>query len=369
MMYEFDAKQAGKLSRLTNATFQFDPHFPIQQYSASYFLKSATILNQHFKSKTPKVLIQFFQHSADTLVCGLDEVIALIHIYAHNPADIEIKALHDGDRVKPFESVLTLEGNYADFAFLEGMIDGILMRRSSIATNAFQLATLTDKPIIFMGDRQDDFHNQAGDGYACAIGGINQVATDAMGLWTGQKGVGTMPHALIQHFEGDIVATCEAYVSTYPDSPLVALVDYHNDVIVDSLKVAKKFGARLNAVRVDTSPTMVDQYFMRQPEALGRFDPRGVNPPLLKALRQALDQIDCQHVKIIASGNFNAEKIRQFEIENTPVDCYGVGSSLLKINIGFTGDCVLLNGEAEAKAGRKYQPNSRLERYEYSKNK
>lgn len=44
---------------------------------------------------------------------------------------------------------------------------------------------------------------------------------------------------------------------------------------------------------------------------------------------------------------------------------YGVGSNLLKIHIGFTGDDVLLNGEPEAKAGRKYKPNPRLEKVEF----
>ena len=39
-----------------------------------------------------------------------------------------------------------------------------------------------------------------------------------------------------------------------------------------------------------------------------------------------------------------------FEEEGVPVDIYGVGGSLLKIHIGFTGDNVLLNGEHEAKA-------------------
>lgn len=43
------------------------------------------------------------------------------------------------------------------------------------------------------------------------------------------------------------------------------------------------------------------------------------------------------------------------------MDIYGVGSSLLKINIGFTGDNVLLNGEPEAKAGRRFRDNDRLE--------
>lgn len=41
---------------------------------------------------------------------------------------------------------------------------------------------------------------------------------------------------------------------------------------------------------------------------------------------------------------------------------YGVGGSLLKINIGFTGDNVLLNGSPEAKEGRRFRPNPCLEK-------
>ncbi len=39
------------------------------------------------------------------------------------------------------------------------------------------------------------------------------------------------------------------------------------------------------------------------------------------------------------------------------------------MNIGFTGDNVELNGKPEAKAGRKYHPNSRLERVQIKKKK
>ena len=38
---------------------------------------------------------------------------------------------------------------------------------------------------------------QAGDGLAAHVGGAASVSTDAQGLLTGKKGVGTIPHALI----------------------------------------------------------------------------------------------------------------------------------------------------------------------------
>src|SRR5699024_11496627 len=75
----------------------------------------------------------------------------------------------------------------------------------------------------------------------------------------------------------------------FPNDDIMALVDYNNDVITDSLKVADALGTHLNAVRVDTSKTLVDKYFLRNQHLMGKFDPRGVNPELIFALRRALD--------------------------------------------------------------------------------
>ncbi|KEI35486.1 nicotinate phosphoribosyltransferase [Francisella sp. W12-1067] len=357
---EFILKQNGKISRLTNKTFNFDEQIQTGFYSAKYFLKTQQILEQQPFSAI--VLLQFFQRKEKAILCGVDESLALIQRFARNYDKLEVKALHDGDEISAFEPVLTIKGEYKDFGFLEGIIDGILARRTSLATNASDLANLLngDQEIIFMGDREDIYTTQSGDGYAVNIGGIKKVATDAMGAWTGVNGIGTMPHALIQNFNGDLIKACQAYINTFPDEPLIALVDYNNDVIVDSLKVAHQFGQKLVAVRVDTSPTMVDKYFLRNPEHMGSFDPRGVNSELIKVLRRSLDKEDFHHVKIIASGNFDYEKIKQFQNDSTPVGIYGVGSSILKVKIGFTGDCVELNGGAQAKLGRKKLDSSRL---------
>jgi nicotinate phosphoribosyltransferase len=213
-----------------------------------------------------------------------------------------------------------------------------------------------------MGDRDDHYTQQAGDGYAAFIGGSTAQATHAMNEWWGKQGMGTMPHALIQLFDGDVVAAAKAYHAKYPEDDLIVLVDYNNDCITDALRVAREFGDKLKGVRVDTSRTMIDQYFIRHPEVLGTFDPRGVNPPLIFALREALDREGFHHVKIVVSGGFNEQRIIEFEKQGVPVDMYGVGSSLLKIHIGFTGDNVLLNGKHQAKAGRRYRPNPRLEK-------
>jgi nicotinate phosphoribosyltransferase len=363
-MKEIELKLQGKIKRLTNRTFKFDERIKEGWFSAVYFLKTKEIVKKYKPNNI--VTMQFFQKEY-AVICGTDEVIALVKTFADNPEELEIYSLKDGDKISPFETVLMIKGPYQNFGYLEGLIDGILARRTSVATNVYNVMNAgatsgIQKPIIFMGDRDDHFTQQAGDGYAAYIGGSKAMATHAMNEWWGKQGMGTMPHALIQLFNGDVVKAAKAYHDMFPEDELMVLVDYNNDVITDALKVAREFGEKLKAVRVDTSRTMIDQYFVRHPEVLGTFDPRGVNASLIFALREALDRDGFNHVKIVVSGGFNEKRIQEFEEQKVPVDMYGVGGNLLKINIGFTGDNVELNGEPEAKAGRRLRPNTRLEK-------
>lgn len=362
-MKEIELKLNGEISRLTNRTFKFDDRIKDGWFSAVYFLKTKEIVQRYKENNI--VTMQFFQKDEGVL-CGTDESIALLHTFADHPEQLEIKSLKDGDKIAPFETVLTITGPYQHFGYLEGIIDGILSRRTSVATNVYNVVKAAgEKPIIFMGDRDDHYTQQAGDGYAAFIGGSTAQATHAMNEWWGKAGMGTMPHALIQMFRGDIVAATKAYHETFPEDELMALVDYNNDVIADSLKVARAFGEKLSAVRLDTSNTLIDKYFLRNEHLLGTFDPRGVNPELVFALRKALDEEGFTFVKIVVSGGFTEERIQQFEADNVPVDMYGIGRNLLKLNNSFTGDNVLLDGSHSAKVGRKFRPNPRLEVVKY----
>jgi nicotinate phosphoribosyltransferase len=67
-------------------------------------------------------------------------------------------------------------------------------------------------------------------------------------------------------------------------------------------------------------------------------------------------------VHIVASGGFDAQKIREFEKVGAPVDAYGVGSSLVQGANEFTADVVRVEGRDCAKAGRSFKANPRLER-------
>lgn len=141
----------------------------------------------------------------------------------------------------------------------------------------------------------------------------------------------------------------------------MVLVDFENNSVETSLAVARALGPRLHGVRLDTSGTMVDRSLW---ESMGTFDPRGVNPQLVWNVRKALDQAGFPTVRIVASGGFDAAKIRRFRTQGVPVDSFGVGSSLVQGAYHYTADIVRAEGRPAAKEGREDRPNPRLERVE-----
>ena len=365
-MLEMKEKELGLIKRLTNKTFCFPKELKDGFYSANYFLKSNKIVKENKPDHI--VTMQWFQRRDDSMLCGIDEAIAILYTFAIHPEELEIEALNDGDIINAMEPVLKVTGKYENFGFLESVIDGILARRTSVATNVREVLRVAgDTPVFSMADRQDDYLTQVGDGYATYVAGISRVSTDAQGLWWGGKGMGTMPHALIQICDGDVVEAARIYSLTYPNEKVTALIDYNNDVVRDSLRLARAIGSKLNAVRVDTSKSLIDHYF--DDKDTSGFDPHGVCKELIYALRHALDNEGFNYVKIVVSSSFSAEKIKSWNEEKVPVDMYGVGTYFVNnMTCGFTGDLVNLDGKPQAKEGRANYPSSRLEKVIYGDN-
>jgi nicotinate phosphoribosyltransferase len=218
------------------------------------------------------------------------------------------------------------------------------------------------KPILFFPARHDHHRVQTGDGYAAHVAGAIGVSTEAQASWWGGRGIGTVPHALIAAYGRNTVLAASKFAEwaeeNDPNLNIVVLVDFDNDSVRTSLDVARALGSKLWGVRLDTSRTLVDHALW---EEMGDFDPRGVNERLVRKVRDALDENGFERVKIVVSGGFDVERIREFEAKGVPVDSYGVGSSLIRGDNDFTGDIVLTDGHESAKVGRKYRPNDRLE--------
>jgi nicotinate phosphoribosyltransferase len=370
----------------------------------------------------------FTRRMGNTVVVGVDKSLEMLrHCTGYWKGDqfidtsdnLEVWAVHDGTVVKSdgnplnAEAVIKVHGRYRDFALLETPTLGILTRSSRVATNVYEtLMAARGKPVLFFPARFDLHEVQASDGYAynIAIQRFNMdfsqqigsfVSTDAQGDWWGGAGGGTVAHAAIASFMGDTAEAMMQFARILPANiPRIALVDFNNDSVSDSVRVLetmfKKYkelkdagneaeAAKYNlyGVRLDTSGTVRDVSVA----PLG--DPTldlGVNPRLVFNVRQGLDSASeswnlppawkeaarqyCRNVKIVVSGGFNPDKMRKFERLGVPVDIYAVGSWLFNNNSGtvtdFTGDVVRVKVHGEwidmAKVGRKPLDNPNLER-------
>jgi nicotinate phosphoribosyltransferase len=309
--------------------------------------------------RRPRVVMQVFQKK-QAVLGGMDEAIAILKLCSDDWDELTVHALYDGDEIAPWETVMTIEGDYTLFAHLETVYLGVLARRTLVSTNVRRVVEAArGKPILFFPARHDHHRVQTGDGYAAHVAGAIGVSTDAQASWWGGRGIGTVPHALIAAYGGNTVLAATKFAeSAPPDVNVVVLVDFENDSVRTSLEVARAMGDRLWGVRLDTSRTLVDRSLWHE---MGDYDPRGVNERLVRKVRRALDENGFERVKIVVSGGFDVERIREFEANDVPVDSYGVGSSLIRGDNDFTADIVLTDGLPSAKVGRAYRPNQRLE--------
>jgi nicotinate phosphoribosyltransferase len=370
----------------------------------------------------------FTRRMGTTIVVGVDKSLAMLRHctgYFENgqfmgtSGNLEVWAVHDGSTVHydgdpmNIQPVIKVRGRYRDFALLETPSLGILTRSSRVATNVYEtFVAARGKPVLFFPARFDLHEVQAADGYAynIAIQRFNHdhaqdlgpfVSTDAQGDWWGGAGGGTVAHAAIASFLGDTAEAMMAFARILPARiPRIALVDFNNDSIRDSLLVLEAMFAehrhlveagqkdeaekyKLYGVRLDTSGSLRDVSV----QPLGDpFLDLGVTPRLVFNVRQALDNAwetwnlpevwreraaaFCRSVKIVVSGGFNPEKIRKFEKLGVPADIYAVGSYLFNNNgatvTDFTADVVRVKVHGEwvdmAKVGRKVGSNPNLER-------
>ncbi len=226
--------------------------------------------------------------------------------------------------------------------------------------------------------------------YAAAVGsnaakrqvgakGFIGNSVDATAHYFGnEKGMGTMPHALIG-YAGSTVRAAEMFVETFPDQDLTVLIDYFGQEISDTLEVCRRFpemaaGGRL-AVRLDTHggrfvegldpqasyavlerhvPRAVRRY--RDDVELRYLTGTGVSAAALFHLREKLDEAGFENVKVVASSGFNVRKCKVMAGVGAPIDVIGTGSYLPDTwaETYATADIVAYDGEPAVKVGREF---------------
>jgi len=211
-----------------------------------------------------------------------------------------------------------------------------------------------------------------------AVGFIGN-ATDATAHYFGlDRGLGTMPHALIG-YAGSTLRAAEMFHETYPDQDLTVLVDYFGREVSDAREVCGRFpelsAAGKISVRLDTPgsrfcegldptasyaalernvPRAIRGY--RTEEELRDLVGAGVSAASIWHMREQLDEAGFENVRIVASSGFGPHKCKTMAIAHAPIDVVGTGSYLPDrwSETYATADIVEYDGEQRVKVGREF---------------
>ena len=213
---------------------------------------------------------------------------------------------------------------------------------------------------------------------AGALGFIGNASDATAHYFGNQRGMGTMPHALIG-YAGSTVRAAEMFYETFPDEPLTVLVDYFGQEVTDSIAVARRFpdlaAKGKLAVRLDThggrfvegldtqrsyavlernAPQAVRQY--RSEQAMRWLVGTGVSAAAIFHVREALDAAECGGVTITVSSGFGPAKCEVMASVDAPIDAIGTGSFLPGRweDTYATADVVKYDGRTMVKTGREF---------------
>ncbi|QHI95308.1 nicotinate phosphoribosyltransferase [Aristophania vespae] len=297
----------------------------------------------------------------------------------------------EGEWVGAGEALFYLTGQFSELVMLETLLLQKVGSACVAAYNAYQMAiALPEVPFLAMEARHcAGAEMQELMAYAAAVGSrsaqkegakgfIGNANHGTAGFFGREKGLGTMPHALIG-YAGSTLRAAEMYVKVYPDEPLVVLVDYFGREISDAIEVCRHFpeyAARGDlSVRIDTHGgrfmeglTMASSY-----EVLERHNPgiirhycsdkerqylvgMGVSAAAIWRMREALDEAGFPKVKIIVSSGFSITKCITMKQAKAPIDVVGTGSFLPKSwsETYATADIIAYNDKLRVKVGREF---------------
>jgi len=305
----------------------------------------------------------------------------------------EVELCHEeGKWVGAGEPLMYISGSFLNLVDLETLFLQKIGPASVAAYNACVMCMDLPKAAFLAMDARHCAGMEMADmmAYAASVGsarakrkvgavGFVGNATDATAHYFGQeKGLGTMPHALIG-YAGSTLRAAEMFVETFPDENLTVLADYFGQEITDSLTVCRKFPEMVEAGKVsfrldtpgsryieelDTAsayavldrnvPDAIRGY--RSDEELRHLIGPGVSAAAIWCFREALDAAGFEKARIVASSGFGPAKCKAMAIASAPIDVVGTGSYLPdQWNETYaTADIVAYDGEPRVKVGREF---------------
>ncbi|TDA30733.1 MAG: nicotinate phosphoribosyltransferase [Archaeoglobi archaeon] len=291
-----------------------------------YFIWTEKVLKA--KNLNPKVVMEVTT-SEWGIFAGVNDVLSLLE-----GIPVDVYAMPEGSLFFPHEPVLTVSGNYLDFARFETALLGFLCHASGIATQAFKFKLAAgDKKILSFGTRRAHPAISAMIERSALIGGVDGVSNFIAEKYFGIESIGTMPHALIICF-GDQVSAWNAFDEVVDKKvPRTLLVDTYFDEKTEAIMAVENV-RRVDAVRLDTPSSRKGNFRKIVEEVKWELSIRGRGD-----------------VKIFLSGGLKLSDILALR---DLADAFGVGTAISAAKpIDFAMDIVEKEGVFCAKRGKR----------------
>jgi nicotinate phosphoribosyltransferase len=270
------------------------------------------------------------------VLCGIEEAAHLfegvpVDVYAMAEGTVFYPADHRGVR----EPVMFIDGPYGDYCVLETPLLGLLCQASGAASRAARIKRVAGKKtVVAFGIRRMHPALSPMLDRAAYIGGFDGVSSLKGAEIVGEKPTGTMPHALMIMFGGQVKAWKAFDEVVASDVPRVALVDTYCDEKREAILAAEALKDKLYGVRLDTPKSR-----------------RGNFAEIIREVRWELDARGYTKVKIFVSGGLNEETVEA--LGEAGADAFGVGTSVSNApTVNFAMDIVELEGRLVAKRGK-----------------
>lgn len=307
--------------------------------------------------------------------------------------NIHIEVMHEeGEWVGAGEPLFYLSGSFAFLSELETLILQKLGSACVAAYNAYEMCQILPEVSFLAMDARHCAGTEMAEMMAygasvgsnaakCKLGAVGFIgnATDATAHFFGrEKGMGTVPHALIG-YAGSTLKAAQMFHECFPKENIPILADYFGREITDTLEVCHAFAdlayAGKIAVRLDTHGGRFLEGLDTQKsyDVLGRHAPdavrdyrteaelhdligTGVSAAAIWSMRENLDNAGFSKVRIIASSGFTPQKCRSMAWAKAPIDIIGTGSFLPDrwSETNATADIIAYGGMPRVKVGREF---------------
>lgn len=265
------------------------------------------------------------------IACGLDTVLEYLESFRFNSDDIEylaslgqfsqrfldwlktvrftgdVYAVPEGTPVFAHEPILEIVAPLPQAQLLETFIMNQIQLQTILASKAYRVvAAAQGRPVFDFAARRMHGSDAALKGArAFYIAGVAATSNVLAGKIYKIPVVGTMAHSYVQAHASELDAF-RAFVRIYPQT--VLLVDTYNTLagVRRVIELARELGPafQVRAIRLDSGDLL----------------------ELSKQARRMLDAAGLSHVKILASGGLDEERIAHLLGAGAPLDGFGVGT-------------------------------------------